>query len=58
MCVREQSRASLCSSRSVERKKVGESGGRRAPRGNRHFIAQCSIVPPGLELIGARLTLQ
>lgn len=39
-------------------KKVGESGGRRVPKGYHHFIAQCPVVPPGLELIGTRLTFQ
>ena len=61
MRVCEQARqgcASLCRSRSVEGKKVGESGGRRVPKGYHHFIAQCPSVPPGLELIGARLTFQ
>lgn len=49
----------MCRSRSVERKKGGsESGGRRVPKGYHHFIAQRPVVPPGLELIGARLTFQ
>lgn len=58
LCVREQNWAPLCRRRSVERKKVVESSGRRVPTGYHHFIAQCSVVPPGLELIGARLTFQ
>lgn len=40
------------------KKKVGESGGRKVPKGYHHFIAQYSPLPPGLELIGARLTFQ
>lgn len=37
---------------------MGESGGRRVPKGYHHFIAQYRSLPPGLELIGARLTFQ
>lgn len=55
---REQCRVSLCRSRSVEREKVGESGGRRVPKGYHHFIVQCPVVASGLELIGVRLTFQ
>lgn len=35
-----------------------EGSGGGAPIGYHHFIAQCPVVPAGLELIGARLTFQ
>lgn len=43
----------LCKGKRWER----EVGG-RVPKGYHHLIAQCPLVPPGLELIGARLTFQ
>lgn len=33
-------------------------GGERLPKGYHHFVAHRPVVPPGLELIGARLTFQ
>lgn len=34
------------------------AGGRRVPKGGWRFIARSQVLPPGLELIGARLTFQ